>query len=59
MRFSSKHFRRSLAYFVLTGKSRTRRILFKDKSPDYEVDETTGRVFNLRNPKELTVFVVQ
>ncbi len=41
-----------------TGEG-VRQILFKDKSPDYEVDETTGRVFNLRNPKELTAFVVQ
>lgn len=36
-----------------------RQIMFKDKSPDYEVDEATGRVFNLRNPKELSAFVIK
>lgn len=35
-----------------------RQILFKDKEPDYQVDETAGRVFNLRNPKELSAFSV-
>lgn len=35
-----------------------RQILFKDKEPDYQVDETAGRVFNLRNPKELSAFTV-
>jgi hypothetical protein len=35
-----------------------RQILFKDKEPDYQVDETAGRVFNLRNPKELSAFIV-
>jgi len=36
-----------------------RRILFKDKSSDYEVDEATKRIFNLRNLKKLAAFVVQ
>ncbi|MGB8507304.1 MAG: PQQ-binding-like beta-propeller repeat protein [Pyrinomonadaceae bacterium] len=36
-----------------------RQIMFKDKSPDYEVDEATGRIFNLRNPKELSAFVIK
>ncbi|HLM59089.1 MAG TPA: PQQ-binding-like beta-propeller repeat protein [Pyrinomonadaceae bacterium] len=35
-----------------------RQILFKDKEPDYQVDEFAGRVFNLRNPKELSAFTV-
>lgn len=35
-----------------------RQILFKDKEPDYQVDEAAGRVFNLRNPKELSAFSV-
>lgn len=35
-----------------------RQILFKDKEPDYQVDEATGRVFNLRNSKELSAFSV-
>ena len=33
--------------------------MFKDKDPDYEVDETTGRVFNLRNPKELNAYQIR
>ncbi len=40
-----------------TGKS-DRQILFKDKEPDYQVDELAGRVFNLRNSKELSAFAV-
>ena len=40
-----------------TGRGE-RRILFKDKEPDYQVDELAGRVFNLRNPKELSAFSV-
>jgi outer membrane protein assembly factor BamB len=35
-----------------------RQILFKDKEPDYQVDEAEGRVFNLRNSKELSAFSV-
>jgi hypothetical protein len=38
-----------------TGRGE-RQILFKDKEPDYQVDELAGRVFNLRNPKELSAF---
>jgi outer membrane protein assembly factor BamB len=40
-----------------TGKG-DRQILFKDKEPDYQVDETAGRVFNLRGSKELSAFAV-
>jgi outer membrane protein assembly factor BamB len=36
-----------------------RQILFKDKEPDYEVDEAFGRVFNLKNSKELAAFVIR
>lgn len=43
---------------MVTGQGE-RQILFKDKDPDYEVDEVMGRVFNLRNPKELSAFVIQ
>ncbi|HWS53464.1 MAG TPA: PQQ-binding-like beta-propeller repeat protein [Pyrinomonadaceae bacterium] len=38
-----------------TGRG-DRQILFKDKEPDYQVDELAGRVFNLRNAKELSAF---
>ncbi len=31
----------------LLGGSPTNQIMFKDKDPDYEVDETAGRLFNL------------
>jgi outer membrane protein assembly factor BamB len=41
-----------------TGRS-DRQILFKDKEPDYQVDESAGRVFNLRNSKELSAFIVE
>ena len=41
-----------------TGRG-DRQILFKDKEPDYQVDEMAGRVFNLRNPKELSAFAVE
>lgn len=41
-----------------TGRS-DRQILFKDKEPDYQVDETASRVFNLRNSKELSAFAVE
>jgi len=40
-----------------TGRDE-RQILFKDKEPDYQVDEPAGRVFNLRNSKELSGFSV-
>jgi outer membrane protein assembly factor BamB len=35
-----------------------RQIMFKDKEPNYQVDELAGRVFNLRNEKELSAFVI-
>ncbi|HEY0083372.1 MAG TPA: PQQ-binding-like beta-propeller repeat protein [Pyrinomonadaceae bacterium] len=41
-----------------TGQS-DRQIIFKDKEPDYEVDEASGRVFNLKNSKELNAYVVK
>jgi hypothetical protein len=40
-----------------TGRAE-RQILFKDKEPDYQVDELAGRVFNLRHAKELSAFAV-
>ncbi|HEX8354062.1 MAG TPA: PQQ-binding-like beta-propeller repeat protein [Pyrinomonadaceae bacterium] len=40
-----------------TGRG-DRQIIFKDKEPDYQVDELAGRVFNLRNAKELSAFAV-
>ena len=40
-----------------TGRG-DRQIMFKDKEPDYQVDEAEGRVFNLRNAKELSAFSV-
>lgn len=43
---------------MMTGQGE-RQILFKDKEPDYEVDEATGRVFNLKNSKELMAFAVR
>lgn len=43
---------------MMTGQGE-RQVMFKDKDPDYEIDELTGRVFNLRNSKELTAFVVR
>jgi outer membrane protein assembly factor BamB len=36
-----------------------RQILFKDKEPRYEVDEIAGRVFVVRDDKELLAFSVQ
>lgn len=36
-----------------------RQILFKDKEPDYEIDEAYGRVFNLKNSRELAAFVIR
>jgi hypothetical protein len=35
-----------------------RQIMFKDKEPDYEIDEISGRVFNLKNEKELSAYSV-
>lgn len=43
---------------MITGQG-DRQILFKDKDPDYEVDEQTGRVFNLKNSKELSAFLIK
>jgi hypothetical protein len=40
-----------------TGRG-DRQTLFRDKEPDYQVDEPAGRVFNLRNSKELSAFAV-
>lgn len=36
-----------------------RQIMFNDKDPDYEIDELMGRVFNLRNAKELSAFAIK
>ncbi len=36
-----------------------RQILFKDKEPDYEVDEASGRIFNLKNSKELNAYIIK
>ncbi|HEY9404862.1 MAG TPA: PQQ-binding-like beta-propeller repeat protein [Pyrinomonadaceae bacterium] len=41
-----------------TGQA-DRQIMFKDKEPDYEVDEASGRVFNLKNSRELNAYVVK
>lgn len=41
---------------MLTGQGE-RQIIFKDKEPDYQVDESTGRVFNLKE-NQLTAFAV-
>ena len=41
-----------------TGKT-DRQILFKDKQPDYKVDEVTGRVFNIKDKKELIAYSLQ
>jgi len=43
---------------MLTGQGE-RQVMFKDKDPDYEVDEATGRIFNLRNSKELNAYLVR
>lgn len=40
-----------------TGRG-DRQIMFKDKEPDYQVDDAEGRVFNLRSSKELSAFSV-
>ena len=43
---------------MMTGQG-DRQIMFVDKDPDYEIDESSGRVFNLKNSKELTAFVIK
>ena len=43
---------------MMTGQGE-RQIMFGDKDPDYEIDEASGRVFNLKNPKELSAFVIR
>lgn len=35
-----------------------RQIMFKDKEPDYEIDEISGRIFNFKNEKELSAYSV-
>ena len=42
---------------MMTGQG-DRQILFKDKEPDYEIDEASGRVFNFKD-KALTAYVVK
>jgi hypothetical protein len=41
---------------MLTGQGISQ-IMFKDKDPDYEVDEATGRLFNLKD-KTLSAYVI-
>lgn len=41
-----------------TGKA-DRQVVFKEKEPDYRVDEITGRVFNVKDGKELMAFSVK
>lgn len=41
---------------LLTGQGISQ-IMFKDKEPDYEVDEATGRLFNLKD-KTLSAYVI-
>jgi outer membrane protein assembly factor BamB len=41
-----------------TGKA-DRQVLFDEKEPQYEVDELTGRVFNVKNKNTLTGFSVR
>lgn len=41
-----------------TGES-NRQVMLKDKTPDYKVDEIFGRVFNIRDGKELMAYPVQ
>ncbi len=43
---------------MMTGQG-DRQIMFADKDPDYEIDEASGRIFNLKNSKELTAFVIK
>jgi hypothetical protein len=41
---------------LMNGKA-VNQIIFKDKSPDYEVDEASGRLFNM-NKGELSAFSI-
>ncbi len=41
-----------------TGKA-DRQVLLQEKEPQYEIDEFTGRVFNVRDKKELVAFSVK
>jgi len=41
-----------------TGKA-DRQVMFKEKEPKYEVDEVTGRVFNVKDDKNLMAFSVR
>ena len=41
---------------MLTGQG-TSQIMFKDKEPDYEVDETMGRLFNLKE-KTISAYTI-
>jgi outer membrane protein assembly factor BamB len=41
-----------------TGET-NRQVMLKDKTPDYKVDEILGRVFNIRDGKELVAYPVQ
>lgn len=41
---------------MLTGQGISQ-IMFKDKEPDYEVDETTGRLFNLKDKTISAYFI--
>lgn len=41
-----------------TGET-NRQVLLKDKTPDYKVDEIMGRVFNIRDNKEIIAYPVQ
>lgn len=43
---------------MTTGES-DRQVMFRDKDPDYRIDEREGRIFNLKNPKELSAFVIK
>ncbi len=43
---------------MMTGQGE-RQIMFADKDPDYEIDEASGRVFNLKNSKDLTAFMLK
>ena len=43
---------------MMTGQGE-RQIQFNDKDPDYEIDELLGRVFNLKNPKELSAYAIR
>ena len=34
-------------------------MLFKTKEPNYKVDEITGRIFNVKDGRELTAYSVK